>query len=95
MIIRPGIYMLFNDFVRPMVGMSHQQSGFAGFGVRVANKRANFMGNFFFNRPVQTTAGNPVAINNFLLSVSRLKFLIDTNYVFPEITEIVFQIAHT
>jgi hypothetical protein len=62
--------------------------------VGVAHKRPDYIGNFIFNWSVQSSAGNPVAVNNLLFSVWRLKSLVDANDIFSEIFEVFFKMDH-
>ena len=87
--------MLFNQLMRFVVSVCHAQSGFAGFGVGVANIRTNGVGNFTLDRAVQTATGNPIAIIDFHFAIRSFKFLVDTNNIFSEFFEVFFQTAHS
>ena len=68
-IVFAGIYMFLNTLLGMVVGLGHQGAGFTGFGMGVTNKRPYFPVNPLFDGCIQTAAGNPVGIKNFLHSI--------------------------
>ena len=89
-IVRSGVDVALDDALRLLVSGGHRRAGQIGMRMRISRERAQLLGQFRFDRPVQTAAGRPIGVEQPLPSVRRNKALAITDRIFPIKMELIF-----